>query len=143
MEFHLSEQIKIMNKLNRTIDDKLEDIYRLQTLACHTTSNTENERVQSSMTGDKLSDIVDKIIELESDVDYLVDMYVDCKRRMIAGINQIENPLERDVLWRSYFDNQSLTQIALDIGCSRRWVCVVKRKALKSLNKTSKTQNIV
>ena len=58
----------------------------------HSVSAVKNtERVQSSMSYDKLGDSVAKIQELEKEVDTMIDEYVDKKRKIISQIDDMEN----------------------------------------------------
>ena len=62
-----------ISRLDKMIQNKLSEIYRLKTIACSVTVSTDKEAVDVSSDKDKLGSTVTKIVDLEKDTDRLVD----------------------------------------------------------------------
>ena len=61
-----------ISRLDKMIQNKLSEIYRLKTIACSVTVSTDKEAVNVSSDKDKLGSTVTKIVDLEKDTDYHV-----------------------------------------------------------------------
>lgn len=78
------ERIK---KLNANIDARIDEIATLDAIATKTTSVMGGERVHASASQQKMSDTVDKIIDLKQKLNDEIDRFIDLR---IETMNLIE-----------------------------------------------------
>lgn len=99
-------------KLDLRIKNKLIEKRQWRDIALGITANMDGERVQSSGAKSKMADAVVKCVDIEAEIDRLVDAYIDTKKEVIQTIEQIDSPIEYDVLHRRYIQYQTLQEIA-------------------------------
>ena len=87
-----------IRKLTFMVDAKLEEIYRLRTLACRITVSTEGERVKSTPDPDRLADAVAKIIKNEEELNILVKRLMNQRTQIIGMTDELENPNSHKIL---------------------------------------------
>lgn len=97
--------------IDNEIDSKIKLLEDLRARALSIGSLDTKERVQSSG-GLNFSDWVDKITDIEREIDTKIDELVDLKQRINSQIDRVENPLHRIVLVSHYLNDLSLRQIA-------------------------------
>ena len=125
------EYLSQIRKYDNMINSKLADIYRLKTMACSMSIEPNDDRVQSSISGDRLSNTVAKIVDMENEVDVLVDTLVQKRNDIISKIDSMENDDYREVLTHRFVLCKSFDSIYEDIHMSRRNMFRVYDKALK------------
>lgn len=123
------EYLQQIRKADRTIENKLSEISSLRVLAESVTSSWKEDVVQSSGSGDKLGDTVNRIIDLERELNADIDRLIDLKREVMKVIDQIEEPY-CDILYKRYFRYMRWEEIALEMHYTYQWVCVLHGKAL-------------
>lgn len=82
-----------ISRLDKMIQNKLSEIYRLKTIACSVTVSTDKEAVDVSSDKDKLGSTVTKIVDLEKDTDRLVDEFMRKRNHIIGQIDSIMSNL--------------------------------------------------
>ena len=80
-----------ISRLDKMIQNKLSEIYRLKAIACSVTVSTDKEAVDVSSDKDKLGSTVTKIVDLEKDTDRLVDEFMRKRNHIIGQIDSMEN----------------------------------------------------
>lgn len=91
------------------------------------------ERVCTSPSGDTLSRIVDKIVDLQKEINADIDRFIDLKAAIMRKIDLIHNADEQSVLYDKYFLYKTIQQIADDTPCCTRTVKRLHKKALEDL----------
>ena len=129
------EQIE---RADRTIDNKLGEIYRLRCLATSVTVPTDREAVQTSGVSDKVGNIVAKIIDLENEIDSMIDEYIDIRQNCIEVIESISDPLRYTVIHKHYVQYKSFVEIAEEENYTYQWVLRVHNKALGEIEEILK-----
>lgn len=97
--------------LENEIDSKLKLKEDLRARALSIGSLDTKERVQSSG-GLNFSDWVDKITDVEREIDQKINELIDLKNKINSQIDKIENPVHRLVLVNHYLRGMSLRKIA-------------------------------
>lgn len=92
------------------------------------------ERVKSSPSGDTLSSLIDKIVDLQKEINADIDRFIDIKALIMRKIDLLKDPDEQTVLYDRYFQYKNMTMIAEEYGFSKRTVQRLHRKALESLS---------
>ena len=104
------QYLEQINKLNLMINNKLQEIYELRTIATRVTISTENERVKSSPTN-VLENSVAKIIDKQWEIERLVDELIDKRTTIIAQIDAIENQRFYSILTYKYVQCLTIKEI--------------------------------
>lgn len=127
------EFLRQPEKLDVLIRNKLIEKDQWRDIALGITANMEGERVQSSGTQSKMADAINKLIDMEAEIDSLIDRLIDKKKAVVAVIEQLDSPTEYDVLHRRYIQYQSLQEIADSYRKEYGWATTVHGRALKGV----------
>lgn len=125
-------QIKRMEKM---IDNKLSELYRLRQLVSSISISTDGERVMSSGSMDKMGDSVAKIVDLEYSVSETISQYTELRQKIISQIDSLKNYEYYSVLFSRYVSNNEFWKIADEMGYSERQVFRIHGSALKEFEK--------
>ena len=120
------------------INNRLEELAKLKTLATKITSTLSCEPGGGYGNQDKLGDAVSKIVDMEREIDEAVDSFVDKKNEVRKLIEKVRNPDQLDVLYKVYFQYKTLEQAACEMGYSYRNVCYIHGKALQEVERLLK-----
>lgn len=123
------------------INNRLEELASLKALATKITSTWSSEPGGGSGNQDKLGDAVAKIVDIQQEINEAVDAFVDKKNEVRELLEGIKNPDQLDVLYKVYFQYQTLEQAACDMGYSYRNVCYIHGKALQEVERLLKRLN--
>lgn len=115
------EKLKSIKVLDELINAKLVEIDRLRILATKVNVTNEGERVQTSSSGDKVSECVVKIVDLQHEINADIDRFVDLKRECMSIIDAIDDQLLVGILYRRYFEYKTWERIAEELYISRQW----------------------
>ncbi len=124
------EQIE---RADKTIDNKLSEVYRLRCLATSITVPTDREAVQTSGVSDKVGNIVAKIVDLEDEIDGLIDEYIDVRQSCIKVIESLPDTLQYTVIHKHYVQYKSFVEIAEEENYTYQWILRVHNKALSKI----------
>ena len=116
------EYLRQIGVLDAKINRRLKQVEELKLLATGTRSVLVSDRVQSSPSGDKMSDAVAKWIDLEKEVTEMIDQLVDMKNRIIGEIHQLDDERYIKILEMRYIDQEKCEQIALSMHLDIRWI---------------------
>ena len=106
---------------------------RLTSISC-----PMDEKVQSTKDPDKFTDPVSKIIELEQEINEDIDKLIDLKRVARKVIEQLDNEVEKMILYKRYFENKTFEQISVEMNYSWRQIHRLHGSALQSFSKVYK-----
>jgi DNA-directed RNA polymerase specialized sigma subunit len=121
-------QARILDKL---IETDINEIQRLRTLSTSLgTMDYASDRVQSSTSGDKLCEIVAKIVDLSAKINREIDRYVELKSELREVIDEVQPKNLSVILKMRYLCGESWNEIAEHMGCSYRWVVSLHGQAL-------------
>lgn len=120
--------------LDMLINTKQSELYKLRLMATSVSSPSITEKVQSS--GDNTAmRIIDKIVDLQNEINLEIDKLVDLKSQIRNEIKQINNPVERILLTERYINNKSWMEIANMMHYTERQVHNIHGKSLKHFSK--------
>ena len=125
---YLKQYRVVLAKVDRAVDE----ISRMRALA------TSMSPVYSGMphrksNGNRVLDAVQRIIDLETDLNQEIDDMVNLRREIEASINTVTDERLRDILRRRYIDGNRMEQIAADLSLDFRWVQRLHAKAIQKL----------
>ena len=131
-----------IRKIDLLINVKLDEITSLRDRMTNITVNSERERVQSSMYGDKFADTIARIIDLEDSVNNDIDVLVKYKELARKLIEKLDDEIYKVILYDRYFRGCTFEEIAVGIGYSWRWTCKLHGRALQKLNEIIEKEDI-
>ena len=80
------EFLKQPKKLDKMIENKLIEKSQWKAIATSTTAQMGGERVQTSGSKQRMSDAVDKYVDMENEIDEYIDRLIDKKRDVMNCI---------------------------------------------------------
>ena len=119
-----------ITRLEKMIQNKLSEIYRLKTMACSVTILSEKDKVQTSFDKDRLGSTVAKIVDLEGDTDKLVNEFTDKRNHIIQQIDNMSNTDYYNILSLRYVNGNTFEEISKLTTWSIRQVFKLHGKAL-------------
>ena len=120
--------------LDMLINAKQSELYSLKLMATSISSPAIAEKVQSGGENNTMR-IIDKIVDLQNEINLEIDKLVDLKSRIRNEIKQINNPIERILLTERYINNKSWLEIAKVMHYTERQVHNIHGKSLKHFSK--------
>ena len=129
------EFLKNIIQIDMMIDCKLEQITELRSRLTSIGCATDNERVQTSLKGDKYTDTIAKVMELEDLVNDDIDKLTEYKLQARELIEGLDNNVEKVVLYKRYFECKPFEQIAFECNYSWRQIHRIHGNALMKLDK--------
>ena len=121
----LLEYRAIERRINRLIDEKA--AWNAKATA---TTSSFSDMPRSGGGSDKIQTTVEKIIEIEEQLDHEIDALVDLRNRIEAAVEKLEDGRLRDVMRYRYIDGMKWEQIAVEMHYSYMQVCRLHGKAL-------------
>lgn len=119
-----------VEKLDARIRNKLIEKQQWREIALGITGVTEGEKVQSSGAKSKMADAVIKCVDMEAEIDRLIDNLVDTKKDVIQTIEQLDSPIEYNVLHMRYIQYKSFQEIADHYGKDYGWATTTHGRAV-------------
>lgn len=99
--------------LDARIKNKLIEQTQWKEIALSITANMEGERVKSSTTTkSKMADAVAKCVDMEREIDSLIDYLIDLKKDVISTLEMLDNATEYKLLHLRYIQYVPLKDIA-------------------------------
>lgn len=130
---NVKEFLNRIRKIDLLIDVKVREVGALRDILENVTVNTEKERVQTSMTGDKFADTISKIVDLENEINADIDVLVEYKSRARKLIEKLDDDVLKVILYDRYFRGCTFEEIAVSINYSWRHTCRLHGIALQKL----------
>lgn len=128
------EYLNQAKMLDIDIKTKLEELHQLKQKAKCVQSVAISERVQSSSTNNS-NKIIDKIVDLQNEINIEIERLVDLKAVMRGKIANVYNSKYIDVLTNIYINCLTLEKTAEVIGKSCRTIKIWHGQALQIFRK--------
>lgn len=129
------DYLKQVEKLDLRIKNKLIEQQQWRDIALGITANMDGERVQSSGGKSKMSDAIEKCVDMEQEIDALIDKLIDIKKEVIQVLEEVNNPTWYDLLHKIYIQYKSYTDISDELSKSYDWVKVNHKRAIRVVQK--------
>lgn len=127
------EYLEQVDKLNAMIENKMAEVAQWRGVALGITTNTEGERVQSSGSQQKMADAINRVIDLQAEINGMIDRLINLKQEIIRTI-ELLNATEYDVLHKRYIQGMTFDEIGAAKRKSKSWATTVHGRALQNLN---------
>lgn len=120
--------------LNELINSHIKELEQLRLISTSVPSTDfSKERVQGGqLPGDKIANIVGKIVDLEKQISAEIDDFIDLKKEIHDAIDAVKNPKERLVLRYRYIEFLTWEQTAERMNYSIMQVHRIHSNALKN-----------
>ena len=123
-----------IQKLDTLITNKLTEVSQWRSIALNVTAKYSGECVKSSGSKQTMANAVDKIVDLNREINTIIDQLIETKQAVIKMIEQL-NSTEYDILHKVYVQHLTLYEVAAACDKSYSWVTSVHGRALKNLQK--------
>ena len=121
-----------VDKLNVMIENKMSEVAQWRSVALGITPQSEGERVQSSGSQQKMADAIDRVVDLQAEINEMIDKLINTKQEIIRNIEQL-NATEYDVLHKRYIQGMTFDEIGAAKKKSKSWATTVHGRALQNL----------
>jgi len=126
------ERVEMIDSI---IKNKLIEQRQWKDIALGITANMGGERVQSSGSNSKMADAIEKCVDMEREIDSLIDKLIDTKRGVIQTIEQLNSPIEYNVLHKRYIQFMSLQEIAGHYHKEYGWATTTHGRAIANVQR--------
>ena len=117
--------------LDERINAKIKQVEALNTLATSATSALTGMPHSPNKATSKMANIVDKIVDLQAEINRDIDELVDLKKAIGELIKAVDCPEQQTLLEKRYLCFQSWEQIAVDMFYSMHYLYKVHNAALE------------
>lgn len=122
------KQIEIMNN---KINTKIQELCESKQLAYSTGALSNDERVKSSGSQDRMGNDVVRIVDMENAIDDMIDTYVDYKYAAIKEIRKLNDEKMKQVLYERYIEFKTYEDIAKDMHMTRSGAYKLHNRAIE------------
>ena len=126
------QYLKRIEYLDKLIQIKVDQVGTLKQRAVSTEVKLSADRVQTSISGDKFGNCICSAVDTEAEIDGLIDELCDIKEVAKNTIAEMDDVVEKEVLYDRYFLYKNMTQISVAIGRSVRQTQRIHGSALSS-----------
>jgi hypothetical protein len=126
------EFLQQVGKYGVIINNKLIEVEKWKALAESTTSVLTPDKVQSSGSQQKMSEAIEKYVDIQNEIVEYIDLLYDAQKEVVAKIEQLE-PVEYDVLHKVYVQFMDFHEVGEAYNKSYSWACKKHTKAVHSL----------
>ena len=121
-------------RIDQRINSKLEQVQSLRELATKASATLTDSPVSGSRSVHSMSDIIDKMIDLENEINADIDRLVDLKREIVMIIKRVANPEFQTLLELRYLCFKSWEHIAVTMNYNSRHVFKLHDAALQKVD---------
>ena len=130
------EYLLQVQKLDEMINERKVEKSELKKFDGVSAIDYSGDKVQSSPKGDApFTKSVERIIDLEKEIDEMIDRFVDLKHQIINEIQSLSNDTYMKILFKKYIEYKRLEVIAVELGYSYQYVRVMHGYALQEFEK--------
>lgn len=124
------EYLDQIHKMDVRVGQRITELNQMrERLSILTGIDYSKDRIQTMpSTGNKQ---IEAIVDMENEIVELIEEETQLKHKVIGEIQQLENPIYVDLLFRRYVECHSFERIACDMGYVYNYVCNLHGEALK------------
>lgn len=129
------EYLNQVSRLNRKIQNRISELSEYKELAYGINAINYDEKVQSSMSSDRIGNALAKIEKMENELNDAIDEYADLKSHIVSQIENMENENYFEVLFSRYIEKKSFEKIADEMSYTYRHITRLHGNALVEFEK--------
>ena len=120
-------------RLDQRINSKLAQVTALNDLATKCTSTLSDMPRNPNRSISTMADAVEKIVDLQAEINCDIDALVDLKRDIVKTIKAVANTEYQTILELRFLCFKTWEQIAVDMGYNVRHVYRIHHEAVESI----------
>lgn len=128
------EYLQQVRKAKLHISSLQEEIETMKELAVSIGSISQDEKVMSSVSQDKMADIICKIEDRVAELKTKMTEYIQLRAEIMAAISKVDNDDYQQILYKRYCQMKKWEEIALDMSYTWRWVIKLHGRALDEIS---------
>ena len=128
-------------KLEALIKNKLIEKQQWKDIALGITPQMSSDRVQSSGNQQKMACAIERMVDIEKELDEFVDSLIETRNEVLSVIEQL-NSDEYDFLHLVYVQHFTLKEVANLKNYSYSWATTFHGNALKKVQKILDSKNV-
>lgn len=133
------EYLGQLEELDIKINQDLERLEEMKTDACNPGGiDYSKDRVQTSISGDKLGGQVTRYVTLNEYINAEIDRFADVKEQIISEIRGLHDTHYIQLLFKVYVQFKSIREAAGEMKISYSYAVELHKKALKAFSETYK-----
>lgn len=133
------EYLGQLEELDIKINQDLERLEEMKTDACNPGGiDYSRDRVQTSISGDKLGGQVTRYVTLNEYINAEIDRFADAKEQIISEIRGMHHKHYINILYKIYVQFKSIREAAGEMKISYSYAVELHKKALKAFSETYK-----
>ncbi len=132
------EYLQQVRRAKIHIDSLQEEIETMKELAVSIGSMNQSEKVMSSVSQDKMADIICKIEDRMVELKDKVTEYIQLRAEVMATISKVDNDDYQQILYKRYCQMKKWEEIALEMSYTYQWVCKLHGRALEEIREILK-----
>lgn len=127
------EYLQQVRKAQLHISSLQEEIETMKELAVSIGAMNQDEKVLSSVSQDKMADIICKIEDRMTELKDKVTEYIKLRTEVMATISKVDNDDYQQILYKRYCQMKKWEEIALEMNYTWRWVVKLHGRALNEI----------
>ena len=127
-------------RLDQRINSKLAQVTALNDLATKCTTTLSDMPHNPNRGISNMTDAVDKIVDLQTEINRDIDALVDLKRNIVRAIKAVVNTEYQTILELRYLCFKTWEQIAVDMGYNVRHVYRLHDEAVEKISVPQRCQ---
>lgn len=128
------EYLQQVRKAQLHISSLQEEIETMKELAVSIGAMNQDEKVLSSVSQDKMADIICKIEDRVAELKTKMTEYIQLRAEIMAAISKVDNDDYQQILYKRYCQMKKWEEIALDMSYTWRWVIKLHGRALDEIS---------
>ena len=128
------EYLQKVRKAKLHISSLQEEIETMKELAVSIGSISQDEKVMSSVSQDKMADIICKIEDRVAELKTKMTEYIQLRAEIMATISKVDNDDYQQILYKRYCQMKKWEEIALDMSYTWRWAIKLHGRALDEIS---------
>ena len=132
------EYLQQVRRAKIHIDSLQEEIETMKELAISIGAISQGEKVMSSVSQDKMTDIICKIEDRMAELKDKVTEYIQLRAEVMATISKVDNDDYQQILYKRYCQMKKWEEIALEMSYTYQWVCKLHGRALEEIREILK-----
>lgn len=132
------EYLQKLQRLDTVINQKIKELGDLRTMSTSVGGiDYSKERVQTSPSGDApFVKIINKMIDLDEEINREIDNFVDEKHRIINQIQALQDSKYIEILYKHYVEFKRLEVVAVEMNYTYQYIVELHGYALKEFQNT-------
>lgn len=138
--YKVIEFLQQIGKYDVIIHNKLIEVEQWKALAESTTSVLTPDKVQTSGSQQKMSEAIEKYVDIQNEIIEYIKMLYDAKKEVLSKIEQLES-LDYDILHKIYVQFMTFKDVADEYDKSYSWAVKQHTKAVEHLEAIISKEN--